>query len=113
MDNLELKNQLNEKQLAIFNQEFDKKKKNPVVAWLLWFFLGGLGAHRLYLGKTASGFVLMGVTLLTAWFTFGIPTFIWLIIDAFLLPGMIGEKNKEIETEILNQIKGVVESENA
>lgn len=113
MDNLQLKSQLTEKQLAIFNQEFEKKKKSPVVAWLFWLFLGGLGAHRLYLGKTVSGLILMGVTLLTAWFTFGIPTFIWLIIDAFLLPKMIGEKNKEIETEILNQVKEVVESENA
>jgi len=111
MDNLQLKSQLNEKQLVIFNQEYDKKKKSVLIAWLLWFFLGGLGIHRFYLGKTLSGIVLLALTILISWATFFIPTAIWLIVDAFLLPKMIGDKNREIEKEIINQIKGVVTSE--
>jgi TM2 domain-containing membrane protein YozV len=111
MDNFQLKNQLSEKQLAIFNQEYDKKKKSVALTWILWFFLGGFGIHRFYLGKTTSAVILLILTLVTAWFTFGIPTAIWLIVDAFLLPKMIGDKNREVEKEILNQIIGLSKSE--
>lgn len=30
------------------------KVKSPTVAYLLWFFLGGFGAHRFYMGRTGS-----------------------------------------------------------
>ena len=70
------------------------RSKQMSVAYILWFFLGGLGGHRFYLGKTGSAVGLLILTLVTAWFTFGIPTIIWLIIDACLIPGMI-EENKE------------------
>ena len=43
----------------------------------------GFGAHRFYHGKVGSGVGLLVLTLLTVWFTFGIPTLIWAIIDAF------------------------------
>lgn len=42
------------------------------VAYILWFFLGGLGGHRFYLGKTGSAVGLLILTLITAVFTFGI-----------------------------------------
>ena len=35
--------------------QYDAAKKSAVVAYLLWFFLGGLGVHRFYLGRTGSG----------------------------------------------------------
>jgi TM2 domain-containing membrane protein YozV len=34
---------------------FDANKKSKVVAYLLWFFLGALGAHRLYMRRIKSG----------------------------------------------------------
>lgn len=35
--------------------------KSPAVAWALWFFLGGFGAHRFYLGKVKSGAGMAGL----------------------------------------------------
>ncbi|MBM7050636.1 TM2 domain-containing protein [Rothia sp. ZJ1223] len=29
---------------------YDNEKKNTTVAWVLWFFTGGLGGYRYYLG---------------------------------------------------------------
>ena len=62
-------------------------KKNVGVAYVLWFFLGGLGIHRLYLGRTGSGVAMLLITIflfLIAW-----PAiFVWWIVDAFLIPGM-------------------------
>jgi TM2 domain len=64
------------------NKEFggEKEKKsnerNKVVAILLWFFLGAIGIHRLYLGYTTIGLIQM--------FTLcGLG--IWWLIDGFRL----------------------------
>ena len=47
---------------------------------------------------------MIALTLLTSWFTFAIPTLIWMIVDAFLIPGWVEEDRarvrKEAETEV-------------
>ena len=58
--------------------------KSKGVAYLLWFFLGGLSAHRFYLGQTG-----MGILYLLTFQLFGIG---W-IIDLFILGGMVDKYN--------------------
>jgi TM2 domain-containing membrane protein YozV/cold shock CspA family protein len=49
--------------------------KNKIVAALLAFFLGWIGIHKFYLGKTTAGvLMLLGGTI--GWITFGIIPFI-------------------------------------
>ena len=58
--------------------------KSKGIAYALWFFLGGLSAHRFYLGKIGTGILyLLTLQLL------GIG---W-IVDAFLLSGMVDRYN--------------------
>jgi TM2 domain-containing membrane protein YozV len=72
--------------------------KSIVLAYLLLFFVGYLGGHRFYLGRPYSAvtqlilfllgwvlhFVLIGYPML-------LTLLIWLIVDAFLIPGIIQE----------------------
>ncbi|MDD3939681.1 MAG: NINE protein [Patescibacteria group bacterium] len=58
--------------------------KSKTTAYLLWFFLGWLSAHRFYLGKTGSGilYLFTGQLFVIGW-----------IIDLFILGGMVDRYN--------------------
>ncbi|GAA3213324.1 TM2 domain-containing protein [Microbacterium terregens] len=70
------------------------------IAYLFFFLLGGVAAHRFYLGRTGSAVLLlclwMGGWLLSP-ILIGIPLVIaggiWLLVDLFLLPSMVREAN--------------------
>jgi TM2 domain-containing membrane protein YozV len=74
---------------------YDANKKSTGAAYLLWFFLGGFGAHRFYLGYVGTGaaqlmLLLLGwLPMFLGWMALGI----WLLIDLFLIPGMARDQN--------------------
>ncbi|WP_345816857.1 TM2 domain-containing protein (plasmid) [Paraburkholderia sp. PREW-6R] len=79
---------------------YDAQKKSIVLAFLLWFFLGYLGAHRFYAGKTVTAIVQLMLSLIGGGLAFAGVGFvfiglvgIWLFVDLFLLPGMIRRYN--------------------
>ena len=77
---------------------YDANKKSVGVAYLLFIFFGGLGAHRFYLGQTGSAVVqlILGVLGLVTFFITWIPLSIWLIVDLFLIPGIAREYNMKM-----------------
>ena len=81
---------------------FEANRKSTGAAYLLWFFLGGFGAHRFYLGRTASGvgqllLLFFGwIPLFTGWIVLGI----WWLIDAFLIPDIIRVDNLQTIQDI-------------
>src|SRR3954454_18774929 len=74
---------------------FEANRKSTGAAYLLWFFLGGFGAHRFYLGRTGSAvgqllLLLLGwIPFFMGWAALGI----WWIVDAFLIPDIIRVDN--------------------
>jgi hypothetical protein len=56
MDSIEAQKQLTDRELIIFNSELDRKRKSTAVAYVLYFFLGGIGGHKFYMGKPLIGF---------------------------------------------------------
>ena len=74
---------------------FEANRKSTGAAYLLWFFLGGFGAHRFYLGRTGSAaaqllLMLLGwIPLFLGWIVLGI----WWLVDAFLIPDIIRSDN--------------------
>ncbi|EPZ52802.1 TM2 domain-containing protein [Alicyclobacillus acidoterrestris] len=72
-------------------------QKSVALAYVLWFFLGYLGIHRMYCGRVGSGVAMLALTV------FGMLTMsivvghllmmivgIWWLIDLFLTAGMAG-----------------------
>jgi hypothetical protein len=72
--------------LEILDELYTYRRKRPLVAWLLWFFLGWAGAHRFYLGREATGLVML--------FTGG-GGLIWWWIDAAFVGRMVRAHNTE------------------
>lgn len=84
-------------QLSLIEQRIANDGPSTVVAYLLWLFLGIVSAHRFYLGKPvsavlqiASYFILVG--------------FVWLLIDGFLIPGMIREKKDNMRQKLMTDM---------
>jgi TM2 domain-containing membrane protein YozV len=64
------------------------ENKSFGTAFLLWFFLGGLGAHRVYINESP-------VTLIWYWLATVCTLGILPLVDVFLLKGMCQNKNYE------------------
>ncbi|MDB5585335.1 MAG: hypothetical protein JWP26_305 [Devosia sp.] len=91
--------------------QYDIEKKSLLVAYLLWFFLGYVGAHRFYLGRPISGFVMLAlsaVTLVLTLVSFGFLSFLWFavglwwLIDALLIPSIVAGRNTRIADRVFS-----------
>ncbi len=70
-----------------------------VVAYLFWFFLGIFSALRFYLGRPGTAIL----QILTYFILVG---FLWFLIDAFLIPGMVRSKQQDIRQRLAYQLSG-------
>lgn len=67
------------------------EKKSFGVALVLWLFLGGVGAHRIYIKESPITFLWYWLATIC---TLGIIVF----VDLFLLKGMIEKKHMDDKT---------------
>lgn len=80
----------------LVEQRITNNAKSPAVAYLLWFFLGGLGLHRFYLGATGSAIAILALSVLGLvtlpvgiGFALLVVVGLWLLADLFLIPGLV------------------------
>lgn len=99
---------LDQRELMIYNQMFNSKKKETVVAWLLWVFLGSFGAERFYIGERKglgiAQAIMSGLSILTlglGYILTGIPIFVIWIISAVNINGDLALINGRLEQEII------------
>ena len=71
----------------------NNNQPSVLVAYLLWFFLGGIGIHHLYMGRGVGIFLL-------AFITFQGLGILW-IVDLFLIPSSCS-KRRVPQTVIMN-----------
>ncbi|MET3506251.1 TM2 domain-containing protein [Halalkalibacter oceani] len=95
MNNLTLKKDLTAEQLAMVQSEVDRHKKDKVVMYVLWLFLGGIGGHRYYLGDIGYA---IGMTL-----TLG-GLGVWALIDVFLIGRRLAQKTENLERRMIAKV---------
>lgn len=95
MDNMILKNGLTSQQMLIVQSEVSNNKKSAGVMYLLWFFFGGIGGHRYYLGDVGRGIAMT--------FTLG-GLGVWALIDVFFIGGRLKKKIDVLELEAINKV---------
>lgn len=84
--------------MILIEQRAANEKKSAGAAYLLWFFLGWISAHRFYLGKPVTAilqilsyFVLVG--------------FVWWLLDLFLIPSIINSKLNEARADAASAVR--------
>lgn len=82
---------------------YQANERSTVVAYLLWFFLGWLGLHRFYLGRTFSGLFMLllwgagtGLAVVLIGYLLLIPWALWWCLDLFLIPIMVQASNNAV-----------------
>lgn len=78
---------LDTSEMILIEQRVANESKSTGAAYLLWFFLWWVSAHRFYLGRP-------GTAILQILSYFVLIGFVWVLVDAFLIPGMI-QKQKD------------------
>jgi TM2 domain-containing membrane protein YozV len=73
---------------------YDDVKKSAGAAYALWFFFGGLGAHRFYIGHKGIGFAML--------FTLGGLGF-WALFDVFFIGSRLRAVNAAKKQQIFAQ----------
>jgi len=90
--------QLPEDKRMLFMMQYNSVRKNPTTAVLLAVFLGGLGAHKFYMGQIGWGIAY----LLFCWTW--IPAIVGLI-EAFMISGQVHKYNAQKAFEIAEMLK--------
>lgn len=98
MKNLLLKRDLTSEQLVMVQSEVDKKQKSKGIMYALWWFTGGVGGHRYYLGDIGYA---IGMTLTLGGFG------LWALVDVFLIGKRLEQKTEELEYQTILQVKSM------
>lgn len=85
--------QLDTAQLSLIEQRVSNDAPSMGATYLFWFFLWFVSAHRFYLGRPGSA-------LLQIASYFVVIGFVWVVIDAFLIPGMVRAKQDDIRRRV-------------
>ncbi len=80
-------------EMMLIEQRVTNDGPSTAIAYVLWFFLWFVSGHRFYLGRPASA-ILQIVSFVV------LIGFVWVIIDAFLIPGMLRERRAEMRQRL-------------
>ena len=79
-------------------QQVTNQSQSVVLAYVFWFFLGLLSAHRFYLGRPGSAVAQIVGNIL-------IIGLLWTLIDIFLIPGMLRANQEELRMDLARNLR--------
>jgi TM2 domain-containing membrane protein YozV len=98
MELLPYTNGMTAAQQAAFYNEYANQKKDPTTGLLLSFFLGGVGAHKYYMGNDRLGLAY----LLFCWTL--IPTALG-ILEALVTPRRVRKHNRALAEHLSEKVR--------
>lgn len=101
MELLPFTNGMTQAQQAAFYNEYANQKRDPTTAFLLSFFLGGVGAHKFYEGKDRLGLLY----LLFCWTL--VPTALG-IAESLVAPRRTRKRNHALAEGLAERVKNHV-----
>jgi TM2 domain-containing membrane protein YozV len=84
--------------MILIESRVANEKKSAGAAYLLWFFLGWISAHRFYLGKPVSA-----VLQILSYFI--IVGFVWWLLDLFLIQSIIRDKTEQTRARLSRNLR--------
>lgn len=85
-------------ELQLIEQRVANEGPSILVAYLLYIFLWPVSAHRFYLGRPGTALLQIASYLI-------LVGFIWLLIDAVLIPGMVRDRQDEVRRRVSWMLK--------
>jgi TM2 domain-containing membrane protein YozV len=76
---------------------YEANSKSVLVAYILWFFVGLFGGHNFYLKRIG---VAVTQLILTITVVGSVITLVWIIVDAFLIPGWVRNQNNLLAVQL-------------
>lgn len=89
---------LSRTELIWIEQRVANESKSVGAAYLLWFFLWFVSAHRFYLGKPVSAVL----QIISFFFVFG---FFWVLLDLFFIPGMARDHQDDVRRDLMRRAR--------
>ena len=104
---------LTTEELTLVETRLTNEAKSVLVAYILWIFLGGIGVHNFYIGRTKLGICEIALSFLGFIFIFAaglgiiflIPLGVMLFIDLFIIPGGIRKSLDKKRQELIENMK--------
>lgn len=84
--------------MILIEQRAANEKKSAGAAYLLWFFLGWISAHRFYLGKPVTAIL----QIISYFFLIG---FVWWLLDLILIPAIIDQKMEDARADAAHAMR--------
>jgi TM2 domain-containing membrane protein YozV len=104
---------LSTEQQILIEQRVANEAKSAGVAYLLWLFAGGFGMHRLYIGRTLSGLIMLllmpvGIVMMLNKNHYGaflvVFFVVWVIVDLFLISGMLKSQKENVRSAMTKEL---------
>ena len=80
----------------------DSSEKTKLIALLLWFFLGGFGAHQFYVGNVTKGVIYISLTL-GGFLTCGLTSIITLVLMVIDLIKILTDKFEDANGNVITK----------
>src|SRR5690606_10936184 len=105
IEEIELSKKLTGQQRDHFLSQIQLAKKESLVYYLLWFFTGGFGGHRFYMGEVGVGGLYCLLTL-TSILVFPLLVLVplWLV-DGVKGKAKLYDANQRIDQQLVEKIK--------